>query len=229
MSGKDFITSTGKLAIAIFLALLGFSGAWALWGKVERDSERRSAEPFEVVKPWSVDLRGQLGTSFTARTKLVNGELFTNIKSDNYPGFLANPALKYRNANGSITLEFLDSDGFKVFTKSIGIKEFTSIVNAQGVNSQIEAEFDEPLSVDKYRRFSNLAISWSLVTVTPNSPASDDQPSSKPDPCTPGLSKSERLKRLSQHGTTREVGLGEYSAGDHSIVFSYDGSLVSCR
>ena len=49
------------------------------------------------------------------------------------------------------------------------------------------------------------------------------------DHCAPGISKAERLKRLSQYGTVREVGNASFEAGGRTVSFHYDGSLLHCQ
>lgn len=50
------------------------------------------------------------------------------------------------------------------------------------------------------------------------------------DPCAPGISSKERLKRLSKFGEVRQVGPGDYEAGGRRVsIFEYDNSLIYCR
>ncbi|MFP5482405.1 MAG: hypothetical protein ACLGGW_03925, partial [Gammaproteobacteria bacterium] len=50
------------------------------------------------------------------------------------------------------------------------------------------------------------------------------------DHCAPKLSKSERLNRLGQHGSIREVGIDEYVAGDKNLSFlPYSSEILNCR
>ena len=49
------------------------------------------------------------------------------------------------------------------------------------------------------------------------------------DHCAPGLSRSERLRRLALKGAVRETGKDTYSVGYSEIMFSYDGSVLICR
>lgn len=48
------------------------------------------------------------------------------------------------------------------------------------------------------------------------------------DHCAPDLSRTERLKRLAQHGAVRETGTGHYEASERSVAF-FEGKLVYCR
>ena len=50
------------------------------------------------------------------------------------------------------------------------------------------------------------------------------------DPCAPGISSKERLKRLSKFGEVRQVGPGDYEAGGRRVsIFELDNSLIYCR
>lgn len=75
------------------------------------------------------------------------------------------------------------------------------------------------------------APSAPLVTPGQTGDRWQEVPEAKPvlDHCAPGLSKSERMKRLGRHGTVRETGAGTFEAGDRTISFGYDGSLAYCR
>lgn len=58
-------------------------------------------------------------------------------------------------------------------------------------------------------------------------------PSSLPelsDPCAPGISSKERLKRLGMFGKVRQTGPGDYEAGGRRVsIFQYDNSLIYCQ
>jgi hypothetical protein len=72
---------------------------------------------------------------------------------------------------------------------------------------------------------------WNMNTTPPklNRVAPDAaKPDLVADHCAPNISKSERLKRLSTHGTLRETGLNEFSAGSRSITFLSTTELLNC-
>lgn len=231
MSFKDFFRSTFKVAISIFLAVIALSlVGLAVW-KINDHWTKQEAKQYEVIKDWPVDLKENLKITLLARTKLVDGRLLSEINIDGYPAYLSDPRLQAKNRTAGITLLFQDKDGFKVHSKAIQMPEFSSIVDANGKKSGLRHEFDDYMSSETYSRFARLRIEWSLDTELPLSPSpvpsSDSQIA---DHCAPNLSKAERLKRLTQHGSLRETGNGEYSAGDRSVLFnSYDGALIYCR
>jgi hypothetical protein len=122
----------------------------------------------------------------------------------------------------------LDRDGFKIHTKTIKISEFSSIVGSDGKKIGLNSQFEDHIDIETYMRFTQLTVEWALDTETPKESAA------RPDPvvldhCAPNLSKSERIKRLSQYGTIRETGNNSYSAGNRSLHFFSDASLLDCR
>src|SRR6516165_2249455 len=63
-----------------------------------------------------------------------------------------------------------------------------------------------------------------------SAPEPAKEPSAKNgDPCEPEISREERLRRLATFGTVRQVGFGQYQAGDHELMFLRDGTLVHCK
>jgi hypothetical protein len=49
------------------------------------------------------------------------------------------------------------------------------------------------------------------------------------DPCAPGLSRSERVRRLGQYGPLRQISEGEYVAGNHTVHYLYGEVLYACH
>jgi hypothetical protein len=228
---NDFFRAALKIATAIFLAITALSIAgWGIW-KVQDISDKRYAKQYEVIKLWPVNLKDNLQLTLLARTKLVDGRLFAEVNFDGYPAYLSDPRLEAKNRTGSISLLFQDKDGFKVHAKSIQMTEFSKIVDATGKKSGLSFEFDEYMSPETYGRLTALAVQWTLDTVLPvptaSAPTVDDQLT---DHCAPNISKTERLRRLAQHGTLRQTGDGVYEVGNRSLhFFTYDGSLINCR
>ena len=227
MALKDFARASARTAIAIFLALLALTVAIAVFFLAKEAYEKQQAKPYETVKDWKIDLREPLSLELRARTKLVDSKLLVAIEVAGYPSYLAAP----KNKDAQLTIEFVDSDGFRVFAKPVKVSEFTSIVGKGGESTGLEHQFDDYLGVEAYKRFGRLQVGWTLdVKAAPLPPAAvATQPQPTLDHCALGLTKAERLKRLAQHGTVREAGNGEYTAGGRSVYFMFDGTLISCR
>lgn len=229
MAFRDFFKSTIKVATSIFLAVVALSIVGFSVVKVNETWTKQEAKQYEAIKDWSVDLKEHLQMVLVARTKLVDGRLLAAINIDGYPSYLSDPRLAAKNRNAGITLMFQDKDGFKVHSKTIQMPEFSGIVDSKGVRTGLRYEFDEYMSPETYTRFAQARVEWTLDTVVLASPI--PAPSSEvqsSDHCAPNLSKTERLKRLAQHGTLRQNGDGQYSVGLRSLYFS-DASLLNCQ
>ena len=221
MAIKDFLKAALRTAIAIFLALAALLGMVAIYTQVKESSEKDAAKPFEEVRRWQSDLTDRIGLDVHVRTKLVAGRLLVSIDIEGYPKYLSSP----RNREGKLNFEFLDKDGFKVSTHSIHVSEFTTVIGKSGENSGLRHQYDQYIELDRYKQFNRLQVGWNLLTEDLEAPVIK-----KPlDHCAQNLSRAERLKRLEQHGTVREAGVGEYTAGNRSITFFYDGLLINCR
>lgn len=233
MNFKDSVKATLRTAAAIFLSLLALLvvGVVATWVMDYR--KMQEAKPFEEMKTWSLDYSGNLGLGFVVRTKLINGQMMSVVSVTGYPKYLRAPL----NQDREIFFEFHDVDGFQLFSRAVKVSEFTGVVGEDGERSGLAYQFSEYVGVDTYSRFSSFDVKWSLdLSLSPKSapnsaPADVDRPTKNPqlDHCAPGLSKSERLERLRQHGDVRETGRNNYSAGGRSLLFSYDGSLLYCN
>lgn len=223
MAPKDFFKGTLKIALAVFLALVGLAAVVAGYETFQRAHKEAEAKPFEEVRNWSTDLKEQLGMLVTARTKLVGGRLLASIDIEGHPVLLDDP----RNRDGSLSFVFLDKDGFELHQKNIRVSEFTTVVGEGGTKKGIRHQYQENLEIGEYQQFSQLRVGWALIT-KPELGAAAEKP--KLDHCAPNLSKSERLKRLAQHGTVRQMGEGRYQVGNRSVnIFEYDGTLISCE
>lgn len=225
MAIKDLLKGTLRLAIAIFVALVGLAAVVAIYLQMKESKELALAKPFESVQDWRFDLKDPLGVDGRVRTKLVSSRLLASIDVAGHSKYFADP----RNRDGSLNFEFLDKDGFKVATRSVKISEFTTVVGNNSEPMGLRYQYDEYLGLDRYRQFSQVQVGWNLVT-EPQHAAEAQEAKSTLDHCARNLSKAERLKRLSQHGPLREKGSGSFSAGGHSVsFFEYDGSLLDCR
>ena len=219
---KEFFKASLRLATAFFLALVGLAIVICIffWAKDSYDNQQ--AKPFEEVRSWEFDLKDSIGVETQAKTKLVSGTLLVSIEVIGYPKYFSDP----RNFNASLIFEFLDKDGFRIISKPVKLSEFTTVVGKSGEKSGLGYQFDEYIGLDKYKRFSKMQVGWNLIT-EPAALAATPKPIL--DHCAPSISKAERLKRLAQHGVVRETGTGDYSAGNHTVAFSYDSSLIYCR
>lgn len=218
---KEFFRASLRTAVAFFIALIGLAITIGIYSWLKDSYDRQEAKPFEEVRDWKFGLKDSIGVETQARTKLVAGTLFASVEVTGYPKYFSDP----RNVNASLIFEFLDKDGFKIISQPVKLSEFTTVVGKNGEKTGLSYQFDEYAGLEKYKRLSRMQVGWNLITE-----ATAQTPAVKPilDHCAPSISKAERLKRLSQHGTLRETGMGQYSASGHSLHFLYDGSLLNC-
>jgi len=228
-----FLKGILKLTIAISLALIATAavifGGYKLLGDREESRRKADAAPYEQVSRHQVDLKKPLDLAFTVETKVVDGYLYVSIRADGYPKYLLHPKNK---ASGAFILNFYDSDGFNVYEKSISIKDFTTVVNGSDPDG-LSYQFKEFVSLSDYKRFSRTSIGWTVdeklvpTTAQPSPPIPSKPTATLPDPCAPGLSKSERLRRLAALGDVKQSSADSYSAGGRRVAFSGD-YLLSC-
>ncbi len=222
---QEFAKSSSKIALAIFLAFcgIGLVSTLGYWGF--ESYKANQAKQYEEVRDWEVDLTDNLKLTLKARTKLVSSSLLASVQFIGYPAYLSSPI----NQNSGFTLNFLDKDGFKLYSKTLHVNEFTSIVGVDGSKIGLDAQVKDYIDIDDYKNFAQLAVEWNLNTEAPKLSERKPEPIIL-DHCAPKISKAERLKRLAQHGTVRQTSSDSYYAGFHSVdFFSYDGSLLNCR
>jgi hypothetical protein len=224
-----FLKGAFRIAIAICMSALALAAVgWLAWTVYEQ-KQREEARQFEVLRDWSIDLSTNLGMRLVAKTKVVNGRLYIAAQFDGYPEYLSHPELRQKNLAGKLNLQFLDVDGFKVYEKPTLLSQWSSVVDPNGKSSGLDAQFDEHISLDDYKRFAAVTVQWHLDTEIPKS-------SQKPeavdtgiaDHCAPRIARAERLRRLAQHGVVRETGVGSYSAGNKTLSLFEDGSVLHC-
>lgn len=227
MAVKDFFQGTIKTAVAIFLALFAVVIVIWLFNFAANQIEERRAKPYEEVKVWSKDLSSALGMKFSLKTKLVNGKLLARLDAEGNPPFLSDPAMFAKNADKGFLVQFVDTDGFKVWEKPVTMSEMSQIILDGNSIGGYKANFEGFMSTDSYARIDNIHILWTLTTENPRNQNQEDAPTLL-DHCAPGLSKAERLRRLKTKGELREVGYETFEAGQHSVTF-HGASLISCN
>lgn len=233
MNIKESAKSIFRLAIAIFVSFLALAlvVTAALWYVDYR--KRQEAKPLEEMKFWNIDLPGNVDLKFVVRTKLIDGKMMCVISAVGYPNYLRAPL----NQEREFYFEFQDADGFLLYSRAVKVSDFTGVVGSDGERTGLNYQFSDYVGVDSYSRFSRFDVKWNLnlepvSKLAPIDPPAAVEPSAKGpqlDHCAPDLSRNERLKRLRQHGDVRETGRNGYAAGDRSLLFSYDGSLLYCH
>lgn len=226
-----YLKSTMHLATALFLSVFALAVVLGLVTAGYYHWQKTQAKEYEAAKTWTSDLNSILQLSLNARTKMVDERLYIIVTTDSLPPYMKYQRIAAReDESKGFYLNFVDKDGFKVFSKSIPLSSMTSIVDATGKAVGLYFEADEHLDLAKYASFSRLDVQWNLNTELPAAAASTEASAEAgPDHCAPNLTKKERLKRLSTYGKLRETGDGAYSVGHRRVVFfTYDNSLLNC-
>lgn len=227
-----YLKSTMRLATALFLSffalavILGLGTAgYSYWQKTQ-------AKEYETAKNWTSDLNSILQFSLNARTKMVDGRLYMIVTTDSLPPYMKYQIIAARqDVTRGFFLNFVDKDGFKIFSKSIPLSSMTRIVDSKGEAIGLSFETDEYMDVATYASLSKLDVQWNLNTEAPAAEVkAETSEEAGPDHCAPNLTKAERLKRLSTYGTLRQTGDGTYSVGYRTVsFFTYDNSLLNCQ
>lgn len=227
-----YLKSTMRLATALFLSVFALVVVFGLGTAGYYQWQKIQAKEYETAKTWTSDLNSILQFSLNARTKMVDGRLHIIVTTDSLPPYMKYQRIAARqDENKGLYLNFVDKDGFKVFSKSIPLSSMTNIVDATGKAVGLNFEADEYLDVAKYASFSKLDVQWNLSTELPAATApTEASTETGADHCAPNLTKEERLKRLSTYGKLRQTGNGAYSVGHRSVVFfTHDNSLLNCE
>lgn len=227
---KRLITSATKIAAAIFLSMLGVAIVVGIYLWAHSIYKEREAKPYQEAREWTNDLSNHLGMKLTAKTKLVSETLYVIVRLDGYPAYLDHK----QNDNGTITLHFVDSDGFIIHSRTIKIREMLTRVDDNHSKSGLRTQYDTYVALDSYKQFADLKADWTLITrsleVNKVLPALE-----KPkqtivlDHCEPNIDGKERLRRLGLHGQVRQTAPHAYTAGGRLLSLYSNGDLLDCR
>lgn len=225
---KQFINAIGRLAGALFFAALGLLIVVYAYNGVSDFYQKKKNEKYESIADWSADLK-DIGLNAKAKTKLVDSYLHVQLELEGYPTYLTHPSSAQKNQNAEFVIKFVDDDKFELFERRVKVSQFTIRVDNQGKPAGLDYQFSNHLNVSTYAKFRSLNVSWTLVTSTPEAKQSSNRADSV-DHCAPGISQSERFRRLALHGAIiKDTAANSYSVGNRALSFSYDGSVSHCR
>ncbi|QIM50757.1 hypothetical protein [Hydrogenophaga crocea] len=230
---RSFFLGATKIAVAIVvsfvvLAALAF-GVWKVF-----DAQRiKEEESQAVLREWTSQTKSFLGFDVSAKTKWLDSRVYVSVHLSDAPHYMVDAPLREENLGRGIFVQFTDADGFKVFEHLVKLSDLSRNVDNEGKAIGFETQFDEFMPIDAYKRVQGFTVRWNLITKM-SQPAPEPREPPRPeqagaDHCAPGLTRAERLKRLSRFGQVRETGLGEYSAGARSVTFLSTGELLNCR
>ncbi len=228
---KNFLMATLKIAVALIATALAIALGWWAVSAMQDAARQRDAKPFEEVKTWTPEMHESLGMKMHVRTKMVSGSLHGQVALQGAPLYLTTPGIREANLERYVSIEFHDSDGFKLFERQLKLRDFVSIIGPDSKPTGFHHEFTTFLDLDTYKRWASVSVGWNVDTSVPTSAKTPSPADLQPvlDHCGPGVSRQERLKRLGQYGQVRETGYGTYEAGGRSMTVMEDGQLISCR
>lgn len=226
---RAFGTSVLRLGASLTVAfvLTGVVASIAYWAYTYQD--RTQARAAEASRQWTVDMSSNLSMKVQALTKLEDGVMRASVQFLGAPEYLSYP----ENQSRGFVFKWADGDGFVRVSKPLLLSEFTKSVDAKGQTTGLSVQFEQAASLHDYEKLQQLQVEWTVSTEAPKRPPMDPlslaQLPSNEDPCAPGLSRAERLKRLARFGQVRETGLNEFTAGSHRVVFAYAAEVMTCE
>ena len=161
-----FFKGALKIALAIVLAMVTLAILAGIAAYLYQAHQKSKAQPHEVVKLWSFDASEPLGLKFTGKTKLVDSRLYVDLQFEGNPPYLNYAANSSPKSKASITVLFKDRDGFKVYEKTVTLREFTTMLS-KSVPGGLAYEYDEFIGVDSYARFDHVELMWNMDTAAP--------------------------------------------------------------
>lgn len=224
VSLKQVGGSVLKLAAALSIAGVVVAGVVAGGVLMYEYKQELDAKPFETPVRRTIDA-SSLGFKLEITTKHSDYSMKFILKGDGYPFYFSDPALRAKNLERTMTITGKGADGFKVAEVVAPFKDYVSIVGADGKPVAFSYEGSQSMSLDDYKLIDNFELTWNFETV----PVAKAQEAKSLDHCAPGISKAERLRRLEMRGPVRLLGENNYAAGSSSLLFFYDGSLLTCN
>ncbi|HEX2541504.1 MAG TPA: hypothetical protein VHM00_10525 [Caldimonas sp.] len=141
MRQMGFLKGALKIAAAIVLTIVALAILGSIAAYMYKAHEKSGAQPYEAAKRWSFDADEILGLKFTGKTKVVDSRLYADLQFEGNPPYLKYAANSSPNSKASISVVFKDKDGFKVYEKSVGLREFTTMID-KGVPRGLTYEYD---------------------------------------------------------------------------------------
>lgn len=239
------MSSTLKLSIAIFFALISVIAVVVSYDKLNEYIKNNEMRPYAEVKNWAVDSADFLKANLSIKTRYADGGFDAIVELDKYPAYLSDPIIGLKNRDRSLFIIFLDKDGFELYKKQLEISTFTKDVDENGRPVGLRQQVNDLVSFDKYKKFDSVKVNWNLILEVPKPIAPPIVPKAAkaiepapslttpkvelPDHCAPGLTRDERLRRLALRGSVRQTSADSFRVGFNSIDFYLGNNLLSCQ
>jgi hypothetical protein len=174
---KRFTIAVLKLACGIALAalILGLA-AWGIVSFRERSEEAANA-PLATLRTWpEVTVSALANIKVRLQTVWRSGNIYYQFDVQGYPSELRQ-AME-RESQAAFTINFLDSDGFRLFEHRLPIAEMSRAVGADGQPTGASWKGDESIVADLYRRAARWELGWFGFAPAPaQGPAAPSAPS----------------------------------------------------
>jgi hypothetical protein len=160
------LLSSAKIAVSIVLAvlLLGALG-WIGYAVLHYREVQKNA-PLAVARSWPTITAPALGKAqFALETLWRDGRMSYKFRMQDYARALAATGGRkspLAQLHGQITLNFLDEQGFRVFSHLIGLREASPVLDAGGKTIALEMLGEAQVSAELYRRAVRWEVAWSL-------------------------------------------------------------------
>lgn len=225
---KEWFASIRKLTAAIFLSILGVLLVVTVYGYAVDFYKSQKNQKYEKIQDWNYDL-SMIGIKVSARTKLVDDNLYFSVKMDGYPEYLNAPA----NRGRDFIFQFRDADNFVIFEKRVALSDFATQVDEKSKPIGLNYQTTQFMNTSTYEKFKLFYVQWTFDATTKKqnpAPVAINPKGEQADHCAAGLSRAERLRRLALTGTVRETSYQTYSNGKHFVEFLSSGSdILNCR
>jgi hypothetical protein len=237
MEFKKILSSTLRLTIALFIALLGLAAVIAIYSEADKYLTKKSNEKYALVKEWNYESTN-LDLKFLIKTKLVDSKLLLNLEVVGYPDYFKNQDFWKNSDDYNFLIFFLDADGFEIYKKEVKLKEMARKAGEKEETIGFRYQLSEYLDATTYSKFESPKVGWNFPTkitkrdtaVTANQQLVPKAKNSDSfDHCAPNLSKEERLRRLALSGSVRQSGTNSYSVGLKTLSFFSDGGMIFCN
>lgn len=237
MEIKKIFSSTLRLTLALFIALVGLAAVIAIYVESEKYFTKKFNEKYTEVIEWKYESL-PLDLKFLVKTKLIDSKIFVNLLVDGYPEYFKSQDFGKSADKYQFFLVFRDSDGFEIFKKEIQIGEMSKIVSDKDEGIGLRYQFSEYLDPSTYSKFKSPYMLWNFptkiqkreTTATANQPPLPKAKNTDTsDHCAPNLSREERLRRLALSGSVRQSGANSYSVGLKTLSFYSDGGIIFCN
>jgi len=123
--------------------------------------ERGTDKSLAVPKVWETRTLAFGNGRASLRTVWRDDRMSYQLRVDPFPPEALEAAKSPSSIQRHFTMEFLDADGFRLFTQSIDARELRPVLRPDGTVTAIEARGDREMTRDVYQRAEKWDTRWS--------------------------------------------------------------------